>query len=297
MRTFFRTLLPLSLAAGALCSCDSLNNAVKSAAVDKGWVTQSQADGIQKSAVALRKSAADISESEEYFLGRSVSAQILGQYKPLADPRLNLYVRVLGQAMSMVGDRPATFVGYRFQVLDSAEPNAFAAPGGFIFVTKGLIDQTKSEDELAGVLAHEIAHVSLKHGLKTIRAARLTSAFSILAGEAAKSYTGDQLGKVTEAFEGSIDDVMGALVVNGYSRDKEYEADRLGAEYARRAGYDPRGLARVIARLKDAGGAGLMKTHPHPEFRLEKLKGVRTPAEYKPSPRRDARFKRSTASA
>jgi predicted Zn-dependent protease len=252
-------LLPLAAAAAAaaLCACGGPNTAVRSA--------------------VPRKGAADISESDEYYLGRGVAAQILGKYKPLDNPRLNLYVRVLGQAVALASDRPYTFIGYRFQVLDSDELNAFAAPGGFIFVTKALVDKTTSEDELAGVLAHEIAHVSLKHGLKTIRAARLASASSIT------------------AFEGSIDDVVGALVVDGYSRDKEYEADKLGAVYAGRAGYDPRGLARVIARLKGAPGAGLMKTHPHPEFRLEKLQGVKTPADYKPSAKRDARFKKSVA--
>ncbi len=284
--------LPALLAAAvSLCACDQLVRSASDQAAQRGWITSSQAEGISKSATALRKSAADISESEEYYIGRGVGAQILSEYKPLRDEALNRYVRELGTAIALASDRPQTYVGYRFQVLDSEEPNAFAAPGGFIFVTKGLVELAGSEDELAGALAHEIAHVNLKHGLKTIKTARLTSAFSILAGEAAKSYTGEQMQKLTEAFEGSVDDIVKTLVVNGYSRDKEFEADKLGAEFARRAGYDPRGLPRLLAKLEQAPkGAGLLKTHPAPEARVARLSGLEAPEGYRRSRARDARF-------
>lgn len=277
--------------AAALCACDALVKSASDQAAQRGWITSGQAQGITKSASAIRKGAADISESEEYYIGRGVGAQLLSQYKPLRDPELNRYVRTLGTAIALASDRPTTFVGYRFQVLDSDEPNAFAAPGGFIFVTRGLVKLAGSEDELAGALAHEVAHVNLKHGLKTIKTARLTSAFSILATEAAKSYTGDQVSKLTEAFEGSVDDVVKSLVVNGYSRDKEYEADHMAVEFMRRAGYDPRALPRLLAKLgKAPKGIGLMKTHPSPDSRVAKLGEIITPSSYRRAHARDVRF-------
>lgn len=279
------------LAAGSLCGCDALIKTASDQAAQRGWISQSQAEGFTKSATALRRGAADISESEEYYIGRGVAAQILGEYKPLNDEALNRYVRTLGTAVALASDRPQTFIGYRFQVLDSDEVNAFAAPGGFIFVTRGLVKLASSEDELAAALAHEVAHVNLKHGLKTIKAARLTTAFSILAGTAAQSYTGEQMQRLTQAFEGSVDDIAKTLVVKGYSRDKEYEADRKAEEFLRRAGYDPRALPRLLAKLEHAKkGVGLLKTHPSPESRVARLADVVTPADYRPSKARDRRF-------
>lgn len=283
--------LAAALLAVTLSGCKTFDAAVEQAAgkaVDKGWITRGQASSIKKSATALRKGAADISDSEEYYIGRAVSAELLSRYKPARDPELNRYVRTLGQAVAMVSDRPATYSGYRFQVLDSDEPNAFAAPGGFILVTRGLIRLARSEDELAAALAHEIAHVSLKHGLQTIKTARLTTAFGILAKEASKGTAAEDLADLTEAFEGAIEDVVKHLVVNGYSREKEYEADSLGAEYLRRAGYDPAALGRLLGRV--SGGGGLLKTHPSSSARAERLANATTPEDYRPSKVRDRRF-------
>ena len=220
-----------------------------------GYITNSQAKSLTKAATALRKSAEEISESEEYYIGRSVAAQILGRYKPLNNGALNLYVQKVAQAVSMASDRPATFKGYHVQVLDTGEVNAFAAPGGFIFVTKGMLGLVKNEDELACVLAHEVAHISKKHGLKTIQTSRLTSAFTILGTEAAKSYTPQQISQLTTAFEGAVDDVVNKLVVNGYSRDKEYEADRFAAQYTRNANYDPGALKGFLTRMAQASSS------------------------------------------
>jgi predicted Zn-dependent protease len=241
----------------------------------------------------FRKGFADISESEEYYIGRAVSAQILTKYKPLNDPGLNAYVQTVAQTVALASDRPATFKGYHVQVLESAEVNAFAAPGGFIFLTRGLLKLVKTEDELAGVLAHEVAHITKKHGLKTIQTARLTSAFTILGSEAAKSYTPEQLQTLTSAFEGSVEDVVNKLVVSGYSRDKEYEADKAGAEYVKAANYDPGALKTFLERMERAGGAaggGLFKTHPSPAKREAELGALSPAPGYKRSSERGRRF-------
>lgn len=282
------TLAATLAAAGGCKTFDAAVERATDRAVEKGWLKQSQAEGIRKTSAAFRKSAADISESEEYYIGRAVAAELLSRHEPSADSALNRYVRTLGQAVAMASDRPQTYGGYRFQVLEADEPNAFAAPGGIVLLTRGLVNLAESEDELACILAHEIAHVSTKHGLKTIRTARLTAAFEILAREASKDTRASDLARLTESFEGAIDDVVTNLVVKGYSRDQEFEADRLGAEFARSAGYDPKGLARVLSRL--GGGGGLLKTHPSSSARVQQLGSVATPAGYRSSRVRDERF-------
>ena len=246
---------------------------------------------VAKGVGQIRKGVEDISESEEYYIGRAVAAQVLSRYKPLNDPGLNAYGQKVLQAVAMASDRPATFKGYHLQALDSSEVNAFAAPGGFVFVTKGLLKLVKSEDELACVLAHEVAHVAKKHGLKTIQASRLTSAFSTLGSEAVKNYSPAQVGQLTTVFEGAVDDVVNKLVVNGYSRDKEYEADRFGAQYAKNANYDPAALKAFLARMETSSASGgMFKTHPAAEKRISELGGVAASSSYKKSSERGKRF-------
>ena len=126
-----------------------------------------------------------------------------------------------------------TFVGYRFAVLDTDEINAFAAPGGTIFVSRGMIERTQDEDELAGVLAHEIAHVSLRHGLAAIKKSNMVSAFQYLGASAAQAtLSSEDLQKVTAVFDDSIQDVLTTMVKSGYSRDSGSEADQKGCAYA-----------------------------------------------------------------
>jgi predicted Zn-dependent protease len=275
----------------ALTGCATLNSALDVATANN--------PGAQKTVAAFRSSAADISESEEYYIGRSVAAQVLQRYKTYDDAKLNGYLQTVLQIVAMSSDRPVTFKGYHIQVLDTDEINALSAPSGFVFITTGLLKQIKSEDQLACVLAHEVAHVSLKHGLKTIKTARLTSAFTILGTEAAKSYTGDQLSQLTDQFQGSINDIVNNLVVNGYSRGKEFEADKYGAKYAGQALYDPGALKAFLVQLQSQealGGGGLLKTHPKAADRIAQLGNVAPSAGYAPSPVRDSRFSKAAAS-
>jgi predicted Zn-dependent protease len=244
-----------------------------------------------KTVKAFRKSAAEITDKEEYYIGRSVAANILSRYPAVSDEKLNKYVQAVLQSVAAASDRPETFSGWHAQVVESDELNAVSAPGGFVFVTTGLLSKLSSEDELAAVLAHEVAHVAAKHGLKTIKASRLTKAFELLGAQAAERYASKDLGQLADLFGGSVDDIVGTLVINGYSRDKEYEADKLGAEFARRANYDPGALARFIQALGSAAkGGGLLKTHPSPKSRLKELGKQEASDDYKESPARDRRF-------
>lgn len=285
------------LAAALFAGCSALQN-MDVSSMTGGRVSNQQLQSGIKVAAAVRKSAEDISESEEYYIGRAVAAQILSRYQPMTDPGLNLYAQKIVQAVSMASDRPSVFKGYHVQILKSDEVNAFAAPGGFIFVTTGLLKLVRSEDELACVLAHEVAHVAKKHGLKTIKASRLTSAFAVLGTEAAKNYSSAQVSQLTDVFKGTVDDVVNSLVVNGYSRDKEYEADKFGAQYARNANYDPGALKAFLTRMQEAGaaggGGGMFKTHPAASKRISELGGLTPSSDYRRSAARDKRFKAST---
>jgi beta-barrel assembly-enhancing protease len=287
-----RSLLPL--AAAVLAGCAGLQS-LDVSSLSGGRFDASSVDftKVAKGVNQARKGFEEISESEEHFIGRAVAAQVLARYKPLNDPGLNEYVQSVAQAVALASDRPATFKGYHVQVLDSAEVNAFAAPGGFLFVTNALLRLVRSEDELAAVLAHEVAHVSRKHGLKTIQTSRLTSAFTILGSEAAKGYTPEQISRLATAFEGAVEDVVNKLVVNGYSRDKEFEADRLGARYAKDAHYDPQALKAFLARLEKAESGkigGLFKTHPAASKRELELGDLSPAPGYRRSSERGRRF-------
>ena len=135
----------------------------------------------------IRKSAEDLDPSEEHFIGRAVAAAILAfpDYKLADAPKLNEYLNKIGSGIVASSDAVRhTFNGYHFAVLESTEINAFACPGGTVFITRGLIAKTESEDELAGVLAHEIAHVTNRHGLAAIKKGNLMVGFKYL-GEGA----------------------------------------------------------------------------------------------------------------
>src|SRR5262249_13609731 len=153
------TLLLLALPVAA---CASVLNALEQ------MTGEDTAEGkLIRGANRLRKSFQDLDPSEGHYIGRSVAAQILAmpQYPLLQDGRITAYVNRVGQAIVLQNDGVRhTFDDYHFAVLDTAEVNAFGCPGGIVLVTRGLVQDTASEDELAAVLAHEVAHVTLRHG-------------------------------------------------------------------------------------------------------------------------------------
>lgn len=265
-----------ALAAGAVffAGCetmDALSEGAASVAVASGVVSAQQGESIARAGKAIGKTFSDITPEQEYYIGRTVAATVLTSYKPLINDALTVYLNTLGQALAEASDKPETFGGYHFLALDSADINAFAAPGGLIFVTRGLLECCETEDAVAAVLAHEIGHVQHQHGLRQIKSGRLTSALTILAAEGVKSFAGQDLAQLTEAFEGSISDITTTMIQNGYSRDLEYQADAAALEILRRTGYDPRALVAMLkimqARLKP-GGSDFAKTHPSPADRI-----------------------------
>jgi len=226
-----------------------------------------------RGASRLRKSFQDLDPSEEHFIGRSVAAEILAlpQYPLADDEALLAYVERVGHGLVATNDgvrRP--FLDYRFGILATDEVNAFACPGGLILVTRGLLAKTHGEDELAAVLAHEIAHVTLRHGVAAIQQANLAEAFTYLgAGAAQATMKQEDLQKVTGLFDSSVGDIVQTLVTSGYSREAELEADALGRQFLAGTGYDPQALTQLLEGMHGAGG--MLATHPSPQDRIEAL--------------------------
>jgi predicted Zn-dependent protease len=234
--------------------------------------------------------AKDISDSEEYYLGRAVAAKILGQYPLSKDQALNTYVNEVGQTVAQKSTRPRTYKGYHFAVLDSSTPNSFACPGGIIFITKGMLKNCANEDQLAAVLAHEVAHVANRDGINSISKARWTEVLTTAGTEAAKQY-GGSLGQMVTLFEGAIDDVFKTVIVNGYSRAAEENADRAGVEMLSRAKYNPAAMSAILSNMSSKGGSGgILGTHPSVTTRLDNIKGIAQEANIQMEPVRTKRF-------
>jgi beta-barrel assembly-enhancing protease len=292
----------LLLAAMVSSACESVQPMVDVATavgVASGKITKSQADSITRSTKAVGKTFEDITPEQEYYIGRAVAATVLYQYQPYDRSELNQYVNMVGQTLAQASTRPQTFGGYHFQVVDSMEINAFAAPGGLIIVTRGMLRCCKTEDALAAVLAHEIAHVQSQDGLRAISTSRLTSALTIIAAEGAKQYGGQSIARLTQAFEGSVGDVLNTLVTSGYSREQESQADLAAITILRRVGYNPYALVEVLSVMKaqlKAGAGGFGKTHPDPQDRINAIQsGAGSPGKA-PSATRQARFERAVGS-
>ncbi len=215
----------------------------------------------------IKDATTDITEPQEIELGEAIASNLLGAAPLLKKPAVQHYVNQVGQWLALQTERPD--LPWRFGVLDDPNINAFATPGGNIFITLGLLQRMNSEAELAGVLAHEIAHVLQKHHLLAIKKSARTSLLTDLASEAANR-KGRSPAMAKLAGAGS------ELYARGLDKDDEFEADRMGVVIAARAGYDPFGLPAVLQILQgispqNSDLALMFKTHPTPTDRLSLL--------------------------
>ncbi|MBU0678162.1 MAG: M48 family metalloprotease [Verrucomicrobia bacterium] len=259
-----------------------------------GAISEQEADSLRRSGKAVAKTFEAITPEQEYYIGRAVGATVVNTYSPYDDEAATRYINLLGQTLAQASDKPETFGGYHFLVLDSDEINAFSAPGGLIFVSRGMLRLCKDEDDLAAVLAHEVGHVQFQHGLRAIKKSRLTSALTILAAESAKSFGGQELAQLTEAFEGSISDITSTMMNSGYARKLERQADEAAVTIMQRVGYDPAALVDVLHEMKKQlkpGGHDFAKTHPDPDDRIKDIREIlRTSGPVDRPPQRQKRF-------
>jgi len=284
------------MSAVLLTGCESIDAVAQigtAVGVATGTINPSQAESIQKSAKAVARSFQDFTPEQEYYIGRTVGAVIVNKYKPYHNPAAYRYINLLGQSLARASDLPETFDGYHFLILDSDEINAFAASGGFIFVTRGLLRCCRDEDAAAAVLAHEIGHIQSKHGLQAIKKSRVTSALTTLAVEGTKTFSGQDLASLVSTFEGSITDITTTLINNGYSREFEQQADHATVAILQRVGYDPNGLVEMLKIMQDRlrpGGLDFAKTHPSPVSRMAEIQKIIGP--YQTVAKPDARQRR-----
>jgi predicted Zn-dependent protease len=241
----------------------------------QGKMSSKDRDAIVKTSEAVRSTFSDISEEEEYFIGRSVAAMILSKYPAYKNDNLTQYINLVGNAVAVYSDRPEIYAGWHFLVLDTEEVNALAAPGGMIFITKGLLRRCRDEESLGLILSHEVGHVCAKHGLQSIKKSRLVDAFRLIGQQAAQRYSPENLAQLTNIFENVLGDIAEQLIERGYDRKYEYEADRLAVKFGVKTGFDPSGITRFLQTMvgdsSSASGKGWFKTHPTPEDRIASL--------------------------
>jgi predicted Zn-dependent protease len=211
----------------------------------------------------------DVNEKQEAEIGREYAALLVGAAPLLANADVQRYVNRVGRWVSLHSERPD--LNWQFGVLDSDNINAFATPGGYVLITKGLLARLKNEAELGGVLAHETAHVVRKHHLNAMKKGK-----GIEAGANVVSMYLEQQGQRSAAAKEKLVGGMKEIMLRGLDKDDEFEADRMGVVIAARAGYDPFGLVSVLQMLqslnpKDSELALMFATHPDPGSRLDAL--------------------------
>jgi len=272
-------------------------------------------ESIAKSWHAYQDAKKDLTPENEYYVGRSVATNLLSRasYKYVEADAFKTgelgpstaYVNAVGNVLAAAAmgasrkdDRPSPIAGWHFVIVDDDTINAFAAAGGFILVNKGLVKAAKSEDELAAVLAHEIAHTVRGHAIGSIKKSRMAGVYKEMLNNTVQLDEA-QLGTLTKAFEGAMDDMIDGMVGKGYSRDTEFEADRVGIKILADAGYDPQAFLRLLETLekKQGGGkGGFSATHPSAKDRIAKLETEAAKLEKRKVPKvRVERFKNAVA--
>jgi predicted Zn-dependent protease len=233
----------------------------------------------------------EFSEEEKYYTGRTVGANLLAGETPSEKTDLEAYVGQVGQTVALASGKGELTEGWHFMLLKDDQPNAFACPGGLIFVSEGLVRLCESEDELAGVLAHEVAHVAIDHPMQAISASNRTAALGSLA-QFAFDKAGDN-NKGLKAMSGQFGNVVKDVakgVTHGYDKTKEKEADLAAVKMLIETGYDPRGLKRVLQRLKKSDSS-----HGDPAVRANDVEQLAF--ENEPAPKtlavRTERFKKA----
>lgn len=252
----------MSARAGALAAvlAGTLVTSGGAAAVDLGRLIDAGRD--------LATATTGLSEQEEIAVGREIAGRMLGAAPLTADADLQLYVNRVGRWIALHAERPD--LPWHFGVIDSPTINAFAAPGGYVLITRGLYEILDNESQLAGVLGHEIGHVVQRHHITVMQKSAAISAGARIAAQNRSALVNSLIGTGAE------------VMARGLDKSAEFEADRIGVILAARAGYSPYGLLEVLHKLaargaSDASLALLFKTHPAPGERLTHLGDALTP--------------------
>ncbi len=262
MKSLFRGLFAL-----LMCGAFTTSSALDFGQQLRDKLKEQLPDQVKERVSNLVDALGKTSQNDEIAIGRQIAGNLLGAAPLVNDAGLQQYVNRVGRWVANQSERPD--LPWHFGVIESTDVNAFAAPGGYIFVTRGLYALLQNEAELAGVLAHEIGHVISKHHLKILQKSRLLD-----------------IGSQALAKQVSNNDKVQKLIGSGaeitarsLDQDAEFEADRIAVVLTARAGYDAFGLPGVLQKIGHYAADNdsvvlLFKTHPHPEARLQKLDGA-----------------------
>src|SRR5882762_5028858 len=205
--------------------------------------------------------------ADDVKLGRQAAAEAEQQFPLLRDSEVTAYVEKIGQRLvaSIPGEFQHSEFRYYFKVLNASDINAFALPGGPMYVNRGMIEAARTEGEMAGVMAHELSHVALRHGTAQATKAQKYAVGAGVAGILGTIFGGPGLGQAAQA---SV-----AVPFLRFSREYETEADLLGARIMASAGYDPRDLANMFRTIEaqGGGGGGFLSDHPSPKDRYARI--------------------------
>lgn len=239
--------------------------------LDKVKETSQQVTDTATEAAKIAKGVAGIGPEEERLIGESVALEIIGRHGGvLRDETILRRVNLIGNALAYYSSRPA--LNWRFAVLDTPAINGFSAPGGLVFITRGLYELTQaSDDSLAAVLAHEIAHITDRHALKIIARSEFISGASTLAVR--HSSTAAQVQSELAHFDTGIATLAKTILEQGFDSNTELAADTLGRRLAVTVGYAPGALRQVLVQLQQqkAATAPVFSTHPPLALRIKNL--------------------------
>ena len=243
-------------------------------AVATGDMDPRTADLIVSTTESVYKVTEQITPENEYYIGRATAAIILNDYNLYNEPNLTKYLNKICGAITINSEKPDLYNGYYVAVLDSDEINAMATPGGHILITRGLLKCTSNEEELASVIAHEIAHIQKQHSISAIKTSRFKDLSLNVASLAINESDNDEAKQMMSVFGDSVDDVVSSLVLNGFSQEQEFEADSYALELLNNAGYNPHSIVNMLKTLEQNQAnhkRGFVKTHPEPKKRIKKI--------------------------
>lgn len=285
----------LALAGILMTSCGSMDFAEF---MDSGLMDE-KAIAIQKSVESIEEASKDISPEDEYYIGRTAAAIILKNNKVYKNQKKTKYVNNICAALTVNSEKPYIYNGYKVAILDTEDFNAISTPGGHIFISKGLYNLATSEDMLAAVIAHELAHIQLGHSSQSIKSSRVTKAIIQTANAVGDILSEEERSQREKDFNKAAAEYVENAVTKGFSKDQEFKADAYAMKLLLNAGYDPKAMLDLLNLLKEkqSGETTIDKTHPSPEKRIEKVQSEMNKLEYKFSTSnpqdRMARFKAS----
>ena len=257
---------------------------------------------LQDTFSSIDRASEPITPIDSYEIGRTVSASILKQYPLYDGKKATAYLNKICKAIALNSDTPAIYNDYCVGILDTDEINALSTCGGHIFVSRGLLQCCTSEDAVASVIAHEMAHIQLEHAVSAIKTSRTTTAINKTASTAQElsALTGESRQIFTDLTSSSLA-VLDVLVEKGYPKEQEYKADELAIKLMVQTGYDPNAMVDMLQVLdqmhanESSGDKGWKKTHPKPADRIKKVKAAITKSKYTGTTdsARDARFEKN----